>query len=59
MRVLEEQPVLTTLILGPCTALTEVFISGLVLKIPSLTHLALAGCSLLVKKNKKLIFFMK
>ena len=52
MRVLEEQPGLTTLILGPCTALTEVFISGLVLKIPSLTHLALAGCSLLVNKIK-------
>jgi hypothetical protein len=46
-RVVEAQPFLTTLILGPCSHLTEVFVSGIVAKLPALTHLALSGCSLL------------
>ena len=46
-RVLETQPMLTRLQLGPCTQLTEVLVSALVLKLPHLTHLALSGCALL------------
>ncbi len=46
-RVIEAQPLLTRLQLGPCTSLTEVLVSAIVLKLPHLTHLALSGCSLL------------
>ena len=46
-RVLEAQPNLTSLILGPCPHLTEVLVSAIVAKLPNLTQLALSGCSLL------------
>ena len=46
-RVVEAQPNLSSLILGPCPHLTEVFVSAIVAKLPNLTHLALSGCSLL------------
>jgi len=46
-RVIEAQPFLTRLQLGPCSSLTEVLVSAIVLKLPHLTHLALSGCSLL------------